>query len=544
MLQIPIDIYEQRLTDWLSQQYRADETSDENEKAAQFLLRLSKAQMVECHRGDEYPFIGVMQILPDEFDLIEKNEWIESGNIEVKAYCLDVYARRQKDKREIKRRASDAYLELYKRVKTPWYLVRSVIVRYYQKGCDQEFINEVAKICPHIHGSWLKYVSEKLAKDCKDNSDGYASTLENMITSLENKHNWHDAVEVFDALYALNRMSREQYHLKRALLLERQFDYRMATQTETTYNMKLDSIQEAHKEISKIKDKYPELYEQIRNKMIDEQKVFAEKLHIFGAKSSDRIPQELIEIVEQNLQKEPMDSAAKLICAVRSIKFPTPGNVKKLSTTLVKSAPMLYMSFGSSVTLGDNGQTIGKADTEESLKITSHKRLRNRIHYIVKCLIVDYIKRDLPLNEEALGEGLMEACNASYIEESRKVLWAKGIVEGCKGDMITASHILVPQMERSLVIKAQQYCGDLTNYEREHHDQIALERSLTALKPHLKGILFDELRFFLNHGVDVNFRNQIAHGLMEPEIILEQGVYLWWLANKMMFCEKEIFKKK
>lgn len=136
MLQIPINIFEQHLTDWFSQQFRSDETSDEDKKAAQFLLRLSKAQMVERNRGDEYPFIEEMQILPDEFDLIEQNKWLESENIEVKAYCLEVYARQQKDKREIKRRASDAYLELYKRVKTPWYLVRSVIVRYYQKGFD------------------------------------------------------------------------------------------------------------------------------------------------------------------------------------------------------------------------------------------------------------------------------------------------------------------------------------------------------------------------------------------------------------------------
>lgn len=544
MLQIPINIFEQHLTDWFSQQFRSDETSDEDKKAAQFLLRLSKAQMVERNRGDEYPFIEEMQILPDEFDLIEQNKWLESENIEVKAYCLDVYARQQKDKREIKRRASDAYLELYKRVKTPWYLVRSVIVRYYQKGFDQEFLKEMVRLCPHIHGSWLKYVSEKLARDCKDDIDGYASSLENMIISLENKHSWHDAVDVFDALYALKKMSREQYHLKRALLLERHFDYRVATQTETTYNMKVDIIQEAHKEISKIKDNYPEQYEQIRNKMIDEQKEFAEKLQIFGVKSTDKIPQELVEIVEKNLQKEPMDSAVKLICAVRSIKFPTPGNVNKLCKALVKSAPMLYISFGSSVALGENGQTIGKADTEESLKITAHKRLRNRIRYTVKCLIVDYLKRGLQLNEDSLGTRLMKACNASYIEESRKVLWAKGIAEGCKGDMITASHILMPQIERALVLKAQLYCGDLTNYEREHHDQITLERALTALKPHLKSVLYDELRFFLNHGADANFRNQIAHGLMDPEIILEQGIYLWWLAIKMVFCEKEIFTKK
>ena len=196
------------------------------------------------------------------------------------------------------------------------------------------------------------------------------------------------------------------------------FDYRMATQTEKTYNMKLDSIEEAHKEICKIKDKYPELYEQIRNKMIEEQKVFVEKMHIFGAHLSDAIPQELVEGVERNLQKEPMDSVMKLIGTALTIEFPKLRDVKKLSTALVKSSPMLYMGCGSSVALGDKGQTIGKADTEESLRITAHKRLRNRIHYIVKSLILDYIKRDLPLDEEALGSLLMKTCKVSYIEES------------------------------------------------------------------------------------------------------------------------------
>lgn len=544
MIQVPDNIYEHELTYWCLTEQRREDIGVEDRKALSFLERISKAQMVERNRGEEYPFIDVMKLSPEEYALIEQNHLKESENIQVKAYCQDLWARQEKDKREIKRAASDAYLELYGVVHTPWYVVRSVEVRFFQKGCDNEYLDKVIKICPQIHGSWLKYVSRKLAKDCKDNIDGYIATLEGTITSLEGKHNWHDAVDVLDALYALKKMPREQYHLRRALLYEEEFDYRMATQTKTTYNMKLDSIQEAHTEISKIKDKHPELYNQIRTKMIEEQKAFAELLNVFGAKITDTIPQELVANVEQNLKTEPMDSAVKLICTVRTIQFPTLGNVKKLSTALVKSTPMLYMSFGNSVALGENGQTIGKADREESIKITAHKRLRNRIHYIVKCLIMDYIKRDLPLDEKTLGDELMEACKVSYIEESRKVLWAKGIIEGCSGDIITASHILMPQIERALVVKAQQYCGDLTNYEREQHDQIPLERALTELKPHVKGILYDELRFFLNHGADVNFRNKFAHGLMDPSYMVEEGIYLWWIAVKLFFCEQELFKKK
>lgn len=542
MIKIPSNEFEQYLTDWIGDQLRNGNLEEDDKRALNLLLRISKAQMVQRHRGDDYPFIEELRLTTEEYEIIECNHWTESENIEVRAYCLDLCARQKKDKRAIKRAVSDAYLELYKKVHTPWYLVRSVVVRYFQKGKDGAYLQEVIKICPHIHGSWLKYISEKLAKDYKESLDGYASTLEAMITAAEDKHSWHDAMEVLDALYVLKRMPSEQYLLRRALLYEEEFDYKIDTQTETTYNMKLDSIQKAHKEISKIKDKYPDLYNKIRAKMIEEQKVFAEKMQIFGAKSSSTIPQDLVNWVDEWLKKAPISSAVELITTIRTIPFINPANVRDLRKALVQSSPLLYMSFGNSVAIGDKGQTLGKADTETSLKIAAHKRLRGRIQYITKRLLIDYLKRELPLDEEAFGQGICDACKASCIEDSRKVLWAKGIFEGCKGDIITASHILVPQMERALVVKAEHYCGDLTNYEREHHDQISLERALTSLKPYLKGTMYDELSFFLNNGADVNFRNRIAHGLMAPSIIVEEGIYMWWLAIKMVFCEKEIFK--
>lgn len=543
MIHIPNDIYEQELTRWCLIELHREDVSEEDKLALSFLSRISKAQMVERDRGEEYPFIEDIKPTPEEFNVIEQYRWTESENIEVKAYCLDLWIRQEKDKRRIKRATSDAYLELYQRVHTPWYYVRSVVVRFFQKGCDKDYLEEITKIAHYIHGSWLQNVCEKLAKDCNDNLDGFQSALENIIKADEEQHCWHMAVPFLDALFTLGRMNKDEYHLRRAKLYEAEFDYRMATQTEVTYNMKLDSIREAHKEISKIKDMYSADYNRIRNKMIDEQKVFVEKMDIFGAKTNYQLPEEFHERIDAMLKESPMTSPDILIATIKTIRFPTQGVVNTVSRELVKSAPMLYISFGDSVALGENGQTIGKADSEESIKIETHKYLRLRIHQIVKSSLIDYLKRKLPLDEVILEQALIDSSKVGYIEESRKFLWAKGIVEGCKGDMIAASHILMPQIESALVMKAQMYCGDLTNYEREHHDQITLDRALTALKPHLKGVLYDELRFFLTNGSDVNFRNQIAHGLMFPGMIVEEGIYLWWLAIKLLFCEKEFFKK-
>ena len=543
MIQVPEDKLEQGLTNWVALRLRDGLYEGVEEESLQLLLRLSKVQMVQRHRGEEYPFIEEIKLSPEEYNLIDNGNWTESNNIEVRAYCLDLCSRRAKDKREIKRKASDAYLELYKTVYTSWYLVRSVIIRFYEKGKDQDYLNEIIRFCPQIHGTWLVYVSEKLAKDYHDNLDGYVATLEGMISNARDKHNWYDAIAILDALFALNRMPNNLYHLRRALLYEEDFDYRLATQTETTYNIKVDTIQDAHKEISKIKEEYPEEHKRIRDKMIEEQRVFAEKLSIFGAKVRDVIPDSMVRFTKAYLEKNPINDPVQLIATLWTIPFFTPSQVKNVGKYLVKKNPMLYISFGKSEAIGDKGQTLGKADTETSLKITSHKKLRNRIRYIVESLLVDYLKKRLPLDEESFETGFCNVCKVPYIEESRKVLWAKGIYEGCRDDYISAAHILMPQIERALVLKAQQYCEDLTNYEREQHDQINLEKALTALKPHLKGVLYDEFSFFLNDGADVNFRNRLAHGLMDPMIIAEEGLYLWWLAIKMVFCEKDIFKK-
>jgi hypothetical protein len=84
MILIPNDKYEQDLTDWFSGIAHSDGISEEDRKAAHLLLHLSKAQMVERNRGEEYPFIDKFKLTSEEYDLIEKHHWTASENIEVK----------------------------------------------------------------------------------------------------------------------------------------------------------------------------------------------------------------------------------------------------------------------------------------------------------------------------------------------------------------------------------------------------------------------------------------------------------------------------
>lgn len=538
---IPEDKYEQALTDWLAIQMTV--STDKDKDGLSFLYRISKAQMFERERGEEYPFIGDIRPTETEYQLIKDNNWIESNNLEIRAYCLDLCCRQQKDKRSIRRKASDCYFELYEKTNhSPWFLVRAVNVRHFIKGQDSDFLKLVCRTVDEVYGNWQIRIADKLVKDYHDDITPYLNALENRINNYVRVHDYYEARFVLDALSRFKVLSPDKYHFRKAILYEEEFDYLLSTQADNEYKMKVDVIQGAFKEIAKVKGAFPEDVERIRDKMIAEQKTHAKFIQQFGVKTEYDAPQSIIDETNLFLEGTPMDSPTVLIKTLCSIKFPTASLVKRGMQRLVKASPMLYMSFGQSVALGDSGQTVGKANSEESALIEIHKRFRIRILQLVKCFLADYLNRNIDYDEIELGQSLVDACKSSLIEDSRKVLWVKGIIEGLRGDIITASHLLMPQIERTLVIKAQQYCGDLTNYERERHDQVGLEKALSALKPHLKGVLYDELCFFLINGADVNFRNRIAHGLLHPTTISQEGLYLWWLAIKMLFCEKDFFK--
>ena len=352
---IPADKFEQDLTDWLSMQLHSQQLTEAEAGGMGFLLRLSKAQMIDRKRGEEYPFIEAIRLSPEEYQLIEDNGWKQSENLEIKAYCLDLCSAKAKDKRAVRREVSDVYFELYEKTHSPWFLIRSVDVRFYKSGEDEVFLEKVCSAVPAIHGNWLFRVSAKLNKDCKDNLDGYEKALENKLSALEAANSWYDAEAVLDALFALKRMPNHDFHLRKALLHERHFDHTVASQKENEYIMKVDVIQKAFKEICIVKQQCPEVHDRIREKMIKEQKIFAEKLQIFGAKKQYSVPDALVEKVETHLKDNPITTPTDLIVLVKSLKFATLSNVKKLCHRLVKASPMLYMSFGSSMAMGDSG---------------------------------------------------------------------------------------------------------------------------------------------------------------------------------------------
>ncbi len=119
--------------------------------------------------------------------------------------------------------------------------------------------------------------------------------------------------------------------------------------------------------------------------------------------------------------------------------------------------------------------------------------------------------------------------------EDRLIFWVKGLISGFNKDFMTASHILIPQIEWALRNIAETYHGSLVKLEEERQE----EATLGTILKQLGNVMHEEIRFeiesFLQSGIDVNFRNKLSHGLLSSFEVMQNGIFLWWLCMKLFF---------
>ena len=126
----------------------------------------------------------------------------------------------------------------------------------------------------------------------------------------------------------------------------------------------------------------------------------------------------------------------------------------------------------------------------------------------------------------------------TYIPYGHEYAVLKGIMAGLQGDFLSASHILVPQLEATLRHILLQKGKITSKYTNEGiQDEISLNKMLeeeepsSALSEVLGKDTIYELRGLLVDRFGANFRNNLAHGLLyDSQFFSAQSIYLWYLA--------------
>ena len=88
----------------------------------------------------------------------------------------------------------------------------------------------------------------------------------------------------------------------------------------------------------------------------------------------------------------------------------------------------------------------------------------------------------------------------------------------------------------------EQIVDDVTMLDNDIQKEPTLTPILKGLQPYCNPALYDELYMFFVDGNDVNYRNNLLHGLMDVMAILRHGLYLYYVANQLYMRGKDFLK--
>ncbi len=214
----------------------------------------------------------------------------------------------------------------------------------------------------------------------------------------------------------------------------------------------------------------------------------------------------------------------------------------------------VFSKLVSSVYIANNGHTVvSNIDFQNALGIDTdlyHQLLKN---YDISILIKVY-GHILPsleiLHQEhcfSLAEVSHIVHNARIVPSGREQFIIEGILAGYQGNYAVALHLLVPQVENIVRIELKKLNVSTSTIGTDGEETENGLSTLLALpeadKLGDKSFVF-ELRTLLCEHTHANFRNNVAHGLLNyEECNSVVGVYTWWFISKMIFnsflCKEE-----
>ena len=148
------------------------------------------------------------------------------------------------------------------------------------------------------------------------------------------------------------------------------------------------------------------------------------------------------------------------------------------------------------------------------------------------------IRRQHPIR---LADFALFVQDSPFVRLGHETIIMRGLYAGMQGDMLTAIHFLIPQIEDSIRYVLQQVgviaakLDDRGTQEEYNLNKILRETKYTEplAKTFGEDLLFD-LRGLLIEPYGSNLRNDMAHGLIGHDTFYSTSCYyLWWLALRL-----------
>ena len=546
MIEIEQNKYEHNL---LSLFWTYKPTGEEDQIVYALLSRVCHAWVFKWNNDSTHETISEISLNDEEQILVKKYQLMDHPNLEVRTRFTDVMIRfgKGKEKLERMRKASDGYLELCKATRVILYFVRSIEIRQVKTLYDEPFMQMLKDllISTRIHPRWLT----KTLNHIKINVDeGLENKYIKEILSVyaagipQGDVQWVD--NYWKMMCEIGAIEESEGHYQRALNWENYANETEAHKKANVFNTNLHTIfQNSYKEIYEVKEKHPIEYKRIRDKYNAAKKDFVESMSHFGVRMEFVIPQSMIEHIHNDVADTKVETLEEAIFYfLRVPYFPASKQwVDKLVEKSIQQSDVIERFFPKSQALDEEGNVKGISNFEQSKKLPVHMCFRIGLLHYLYCLYVRIEEHIFDYSEARCYEVLNNS-RPSFVEEDMVQIWAKAYHYYFQGDVVIASHLLMPQFEHALHNLLEEIVEDITLLNNDIQKEPTLIRVLDQLEPYCNSTLYDELFMFLVDGNDVNYRNRLLHGLMGSMDMLQYGHYLFYLANQLYFKGKDFLK--
>lgn len=372
----------------------------------------------------------------------------------------------------------------------------------------------------------------------------YAQLAELLAGRAEADNDWHQARDYWNIASEWHRLNKNDEQKKATLLRSAETfvgEAQAATKRPSgPSNLVaahfLESAIQALRKVGGQKERIAEIHTQlleIQEKGVGEMATFSQEWDA----------QEIIEVSERAVSGKTLFDALFQLCLLLS-----PPKVSHLREQAQQQRKDFILSqFFPKVLMNGMGRVVArqsgsKSDSnEEALRVDMFHNAQQGRTVSVQGGIEPARNRINQEHAMRLEDFWNIAESSSFVPQGRERLFAKGLFEGMQGEFMTATHLLVPQIENALrqLLEQQGILTSGVDQEgiQEEYDLNRMLREPQFAEPLTKVLGGDtvfDLRGLLVERFGSNLRNDMAHGLLQDGAFYSVScVYLWWLTLRL-----------
>lgn len=200
----------------------------------------------------------------------------------------------------------------------------------------------------------------------------------------------------------------------------------------------------------------------------------------------------------------------------------------------------LILSLVSRSVVDVQGRTVARDSDETELERSGVVRASSMQQNYVAVVLIEPARWQIVQEHNITVDSLSFLVqNNPFIPPGHERIFAKGLVAGFHGDFLTATHLIIPQIEQSLRFMLELN-GVIPYRLTEDMIQDAYLFDAVVRYKEIEQLMGEEvvldLKVLLTNRFASNLRNRLAHGLMvDEEFESATVVYAWWLVLHLCF---------